>query len=55
MEQYKNNLKVIHYKINNHYRVQVIKDIKLHYVNIMAHLKDVVMAINANLLMVMQN
>ena len=55
MEHNQNNLKVIHYKINNHYRVQVIQDIKLHYVSIMAHLKDVVMVINANLLMVMQN
>ena len=50
-----NSLKVIQKLFNKNYRVLVIQDIKLHYANIMAHLKVVVMEINVNLLMVIMN
>jgi hypothetical protein len=50
-----NSLKVIQKLFNKNSRVLVIQDIKLHYANIMELLKDVVMEINVNLLMVMPN
>ena len=55
MEMNQNMLKVIHNNIINVCRVQVIQDIKLHYVSIMELLKDVVMEINVNLLMATKN